>query len=75
MKIFDYKCGECDTIYEVFLRSDTIPKCTSCGSESEQQKQLSFAMGYATNDDSPKTQRDLANYFGNGQYKPGYKKE
>lgn len=74
MKIFDFKCGSCSHIYEVFLRRDTVPKCKECGETENQQKLLGVGHVYATNDDSPKTQRDLANYLGNGEYVKGYKR-
>lgn len=75
MILFDFKCGECLNIYEVFYREDTVLVCPKCEATENQEKQLSYAHGYATDDDSPKTEKDLRNYFGNGQYAPGYKKD
>lgn len=74
-KLFDFHCCECDTVYEAFVRNDETPTCKKCGATEKQEKQLSFGHGYATDDNSPRTQRDLANYLGNGQYMPGYKRE
>jgi len=74
MLIFDFYCGECKNVYEVFLRSDTIPTCKECGATEDQQKILAVGHVYATNDNSPKTQHDLANYLGNGEYHPGYRR-
>lgn len=75
VKIVDFQCLKCDNIYEVFLKSDTVPKCKSCGADEEQKRLITFqGYGAATSDDSPKTKDDLLNYFGNGQYRPGYKK-
>jgi putative FmdB family regulatory protein len=76
LKIFDYSCKECQYIYEVFVRTDTDkPKCPKCDKDTDQERLLSFR-GYAaaTDDDSPRTPEDMNNYFGNGQYTPGYKK-
>ena len=75
MKIFDFKCGECGHVYELFVKSDTVPACKECGSTEDQTKLLGVGHVYATSDDSPKTQEDLRNYWGNGQYRPGYKRQ
>jgi len=74
MKIFDFRCGECDQVYEAFVRSEETPKCKHCGAEDNQHKLLGVGRVYATNDDSPKSTRDLQHYLGNGQYVPGYKR-
>ncbi len=33
MPIFEYRCRDCDALSEVLVRSDTQPKCASCGGE------------------------------------------
>jgi putative FmdB family regulatory protein len=74
LKIFDFKCSSCEHIYEKMVSDSCYnPDCPKCGGESE--RMLTFS-GYAnaTNSDEPRTQEDLQNYFGNGQYRPGYKK-
>ena len=75
MKVFDFMCEECEARYEAFVRDDEMPACKSCGITEKQIKLLGVGRVYATNDDSPKTQRDLQHYLGNGQYVKGYKRD
>ena len=74
MKIFDFRCGDCESVYEAFVRGDETPACKSCGCKKNQMKLLGVGRVYVPNDDSPKTERDLQHYLGNGQYMKGYKR-
>ncbi len=74
MVLFDFICRTCSNEYEQLMMSDSVPVCPDCGDTDNQQKVISAPkIAYATNDDSPKTQRDLQNYLGNGEYVRGYK--
>jgi hypothetical protein len=75
VKVYDFKCGDCGNIYEAFVREGNTTSCRECGQTEDQEKLLTFK-GYAaaTDDDSPRTQEDLQNYLGHGQYNKGYKK-
>lgn len=75
MKVFDFKCGECSHVYEAFVRGDEIPACKSCGITEKQEKLLGVGHVYCPSDDSPKTQKDLQHYLGNGEYVKGYKRD
>jgi len=76
MPIFDYECGYCESIYEIIkTKSDQVPVCPHCAATDHQTKQFSApAIAYATQDDYPKTNRELSAYLGNGQYIKGYKR-
>ena len=73
MKIFDFECGSCGIVYEAFVKTDTEVACKNCGSTENQKKRLGIARVWAPSEFTPKSQSDLANYLGNGQYFPGYK--
>lgn len=75
MIMYDFKCHECGAEYEKLMRKDGTPKCKECGSEKNQERLLKVGHVFCKDDDSPKTQRDLANYLGNGQYVKGYRRE
>lgn len=75
MPIWDYHCEKCDKCYEVLLAKSTDTAiCPSCD-DAEAQTKLLTGLGntIVTDDDAPKTKNDLANYWGNGVYRPGYK--
>jgi putative FmdB family regulatory protein len=75
MAIWDYHCEDCDKRYEIMLvKSTDTAKCPECKSNENQTKLITgLARAFATDDDAPKTKNDLANYWGNGVYRPGYK--
>ncbi len=75
MPIWDYHCEKCDKRYEVLLaKSSDKARCPDCKSEEDQAKLLTgLGNAIVTDDDAPKTKNDLANYWGNGVYRPGYK--
>lgn len=34
MPLYDYHCPACDSTFELLVRSDTVPTCPGCGSQS-----------------------------------------
>ena len=75
MIMFDFICGDCKETYERLMKSDSIQECKLCGSKENQARVISPPkIAYATDSDSPKSEKDLQNYLGNGEYVPGYQR-
>ena len=74
MIMFDFECGECGHIYEQLISHVSIALCKNCAADKNQKRLISPPkIVKATANNQPKTQEDLANYWGNGSYRPGYK--
>jgi len=76
MPVYDYKCEECGNTHEVWLiKTTSALECPECG-DTENQTRIAPApaRAYATQDDYPKNNKDLASYVGNGKYLKGYKR-
>ena len=66
MLIFDFKCEDCGSEHELYVKKTTVPKCPKCGSENQTKLITGVGMAYVKNECS---QEDLANYTyaGHGQ--------
>ena len=74
MRLYDFSCENCNNIYEMLISKDSTPICKKCGSDKNQKKLISAPrVARATSNDQPRSQEDLANYFGSGTYKKNYK--
>ena len=37
MPIYDYRCKDCNKIFELLVRSSSIPTCPTCGSQQPEK--------------------------------------
>ncbi len=55
MPIYEYRCRECDELFEVFVRSPSQkanPTCPKCGSQKVKKAVSLFGVGGAGSSDS-----------------------
>jgi putative FmdB family regulatory protein len=48
MPLFDFKCRQCDQVFEALVRTASTPACASCGSVDLEQLPSSFGMSSAS---------------------------
>jgi putative FmdB family regulatory protein len=58
MPIYEYRCTQCDTLFEFLARGDSAPACPDCGATAVEKQFSTFAAHAGGGEGIPPCRRD-----------------